>query len=196
MPLASARCRPMYTVAIHSQVDGKLQEVLFTEGQRVKKGDVLAKIDPRLFQAALDQAKAKKAQDEAQLIAAEKDLVRSKTLAQNDYGSQQTGRPEPGQGRSAQGLDRRRRRRDRNRADPARLHLHHGAQRRARRHPARRPWKHRACLRPARHRQPGADAALRGDVHAAVAGALRRARGAWRAARCRSSPSTRRTARR
>jgi multidrug efflux pump subunit AcrA (membrane-fusion protein) len=46
------------TVAIHSQVDGKLQEVLFTEGQRVKKNDVLAKIDPRLFQAALDQAKA------------------------------------------------------------------------------------------------------------------------------------------
>jgi membrane fusion protein, multidrug efflux system len=50
-----------FTVGIHSQVDGKLQEVLFTEGQQVKKGDVLAKIDPRLFQAALDQAKAKKA---------------------------------------------------------------------------------------------------------------------------------------
>src|SRR5262249_14489343 len=43
----------LYTVAIHSQVDGKLQEVLFTEGQHVKKGDVLAKIDPRLFRAAL-----------------------------------------------------------------------------------------------------------------------------------------------
>ena len=77
------------TVAIHAQVDGKLQEVLFTEGQRVKQGDVLAKIDPRLFQAALDQAMAKKAQDQAQLIAAEKDLVRSKTLAQKDFGSQQ-----------------------------------------------------------------------------------------------------------
>ena len=38
-----------FTVGIHSQVDGKLQEVLFTEGQRVKQGDVLAKIDPRLF---------------------------------------------------------------------------------------------------------------------------------------------------
>ena len=59
-----------FTVGIHSQVDGKLQDVLFTEGQHVKKGDVLAKIDPRLFQAALDQAKAKKAQDEAQLIGA------------------------------------------------------------------------------------------------------------------------------
>ena len=77
------------TVRIHTQVDGKLQEVLFTEGQHVKKGDVLAKIDPRLFQAALDQAKAKKAQDAAMLIAAEKDLVRSKSLASRDFGSQQ-----------------------------------------------------------------------------------------------------------
>jgi len=41
-----------FTIGIHSQVDGKLQGVLFTEGQQVKKGDVLAKIDPRLFQAS------------------------------------------------------------------------------------------------------------------------------------------------
>src|SRR5215831_15809790 len=78
-----------YTVKINSQVEGKLQEVLFTEGQRVKKGDVLAKLDPRLFQAALDQAKARKAQDQALLVAAEKDLARSKTLALRDYTSQQ-----------------------------------------------------------------------------------------------------------
>ena len=48
------------TVGIRPQVDGTLLEVLFTEGQDVKKGDVLAKIDPRLFKAALDQAKAKR----------------------------------------------------------------------------------------------------------------------------------------
>jgi membrane fusion protein, multidrug efflux system len=77
------------TIAIHSQVDGKLQEVLFTEGQHVKQGDVLAKIDPRLFQAALDQAKAKKAQDAAQLSTAEKDLARSKTLVLSNVTSQQ-----------------------------------------------------------------------------------------------------------
>jgi membrane fusion protein, multidrug efflux system len=70
-----------FTVGIHPQVDGKLQEVFFTEGQHVKKGDVLAKIDPRLYQAALDQAKAKKAQDEALLLAADKDLTRFKGLA-------------------------------------------------------------------------------------------------------------------
>ena len=69
-----------FTVAIRSQVDGKLQEVLFTEGQQVHKGDILAKIDPRLYQAALDQAKARWAQDEALLTAAKKDLIRFRTL--------------------------------------------------------------------------------------------------------------------
>jgi multidrug efflux system membrane fusion protein len=79
----------LVTVAIHSQVDGNLQQVLFTEGQRVKKGDVLAKIDPRLFQAALDQAKAKRAQDEAMLVAAEKDLVRFKALVAKNFETEQ-----------------------------------------------------------------------------------------------------------
>ena len=61
----------------------------FVEGQHVKKGDVLARIDPRLFQAALDQAKAKRAQDVAMLVAAEKDLVRARMLAERNAGSQQ-----------------------------------------------------------------------------------------------------------
>ena len=52
--------QPTLSVGIHSQVDGKLQEVLFTEGQHIKKGDVIAKIDPRLFKAALDQAQGEK----------------------------------------------------------------------------------------------------------------------------------------
>lgn len=77
------------TVAIRSQVDGKIQEVLFTEGQHVKKGDVLIKIDPRLYQAALDQAKAKKAQDEAQLVSAQKDLDRFSALVVKSFASQQ-----------------------------------------------------------------------------------------------------------
>jgi multidrug efflux system membrane fusion protein len=79
----------MLTIDIQAQVDGQLQQVMFTEGQQVKKGDELAKIDPRPFQAALDQAKAKRAQDAAALIAAEKDLVRSKTLSLKNFETQQ-----------------------------------------------------------------------------------------------------------
>ena len=77
------------TVAIHSQVDGKLQSVNFVEGQRVKAGDVLAVVDPRSFQAALDQAKAKKAQDEAQLVSDAKDLARFQDLVKKGAGTQQ-----------------------------------------------------------------------------------------------------------
>jgi multidrug efflux system membrane fusion protein len=81
--------QPILSVGIHSQVDGKLQEVPFTEGQHVKKGEVIARIDPRLFKAALDQAKAKKAEDRAQLGAAQKDLTRFKALATKSFETQQ-----------------------------------------------------------------------------------------------------------
>ena len=124
-----------FTVGIHSQVDGKLQEVLFTEGQHVKKGDVLAKIDPRLFQAALDQAKAKKAQDQAQLTSAEKDLARSKTLVLSNITSQQIvdqQQAKVDQFKASMAADEAAIQTAR---DPARLHHHHGAERRA----------HRAC---------------------------------------------------
>src|ERR1700719_2532726 len=59
--------RALNNVTVRSQVDGKLIKVNFTEGQDVQKGDVLGEIDPVLYQAAYDQAVAKKAQDEAQL---------------------------------------------------------------------------------------------------------------------------------
>jgi multidrug efflux system membrane fusion protein len=76
------------TVSIHSQLDGKLLDIAFTEGQRVKKGGVLAKIDPRLFQASVDQALGRIGQDEANLMAAEKDLGRAKTLVERNFESQ------------------------------------------------------------------------------------------------------------
>jgi|SoiMethySBSTD1v2_1073268.scaffolds.fasta_scaffold32987_2 membrane fusion protein, multidrug efflux system len=78
------------TVAVHSQIDGRLQSVNFVEGQEVHKGDTLAVIDPRALQAALNQAIAKKAQDEAQLIAAQKDLDRFKALLTKAAGTQQS----------------------------------------------------------------------------------------------------------
>jgi multidrug efflux system membrane fusion protein len=78
-----------FTVDIHAKVDGELQEVLFTEGQHVHKGDVLAKIDPRLYRAALDQTQARRAQDAATLNGAEKDLARAKGLALKSFDTQQ-----------------------------------------------------------------------------------------------------------
>jgi membrane fusion protein, multidrug efflux system len=78
-----------FTVGIRAQVDGKLEQVLFKEGDHVRKGDVLAKIDPRLYQAALDQAKAQKKQDEARVISTMKDLQRSRTLVGQAFETQQ-----------------------------------------------------------------------------------------------------------
>jgi len=73
--------RALNTVTVRSQVDGKLISVSYTEGQDVKRGYVLARIDPTTYQAQYDQAVAKKAQDEATLTNANIDLQRYSNLA-------------------------------------------------------------------------------------------------------------------
>jgi membrane fusion protein, multidrug efflux system len=81
--------RALNNVLVRSQVDGKLIAVNFTEGQDVKKGDVLAEIDPVIYKAQYDQAVAKKAQDEAQLANQRLDLARYQQLAASNAGSKQ-----------------------------------------------------------------------------------------------------------
>src|SRR5689334_529733 len=70
------------TVTVRSQVDGRLDQVLFKEGQQVRKGELLARIDPRPFQNQLKQAQGALARDKAQLEAAKVNLERFRQLAQ------------------------------------------------------------------------------------------------------------------
>lgn len=76
------------TVTVRTRVDGTINQIAFKEGQMVKEGDLIAQIDPRPFQAALDQANAKKAQDEASIANAQRDLERSTKLG--DFATKQT----------------------------------------------------------------------------------------------------------
>jgi membrane fusion protein, multidrug efflux system len=77
------------TVAMRAQVTGQLISVNFRQGQEVRQGDVLAQIDPAPFKAALDQAVARKADDQAQLVDAQKDFDRFTTLAKRSFETQQ-----------------------------------------------------------------------------------------------------------
>jgi multidrug efflux system membrane fusion protein len=81
--------QPLATITARAQVDGILVEVAYTEGQEVKRGDVLARIDPRTYQAAMAQAQAKQAQDQALLNNARLDLARYTELSRANGTSRQ-----------------------------------------------------------------------------------------------------------
>src|SRR5207253_6851030 len=82
---ATGTAEPVQTVSVQAQVTGVLTHVTFHEGDDVAAGQVLFEIDPRLFQAALDQAKAMLARDQAQHQAAELDAQRYAQLVKQDY---------------------------------------------------------------------------------------------------------------
>jgi multidrug efflux system membrane fusion protein len=81
--------QPYNTVTVRSRVDGQVVKIGFRQGQMVKEGDLLVQIDPRPYQAALDQAQAKKAQDEASLKNAKLDFQRYSMLVQQNSVSRQ-----------------------------------------------------------------------------------------------------------
>jgi multidrug efflux system membrane fusion protein len=82
--------QPFNTVTIKSRVDGQIVNVNFAEGQEIKAGTPLIQIDPRPFQAALDQALAQKEKDEAQLAGAQADLARYAQLVPSGYQTRQS----------------------------------------------------------------------------------------------------------
>ncbi len=159
------------TVVVRTRVDGQINKIAFKEGQFVKQGDILVEIDPRPFQAALDQAKAKKAQDEANLANANLDLQRytklgefatkQQTDTQRSTVAQLTAQIAADDGG------------DRQRPDPARLRHRQGADLRRRRPAPGRRRQYRQCRDPDRHRDHRPDRADRRDLHRARGSAAR-----------------------
>lgn len=81
--------KALNTVTVRAQVNGKIVEIDFGEGQDIRKGDVIARIDDAVYKAQLDQAVAKKAQDEALLAGAQRDLARYQLMVKSASGTQQ-----------------------------------------------------------------------------------------------------------
>ena len=178
--------RALNTVTVRAQVDGKLLNISFTEGQDVQKGYVLAKIDPTIYQAQYDQAVAKKAQDEATLANARLDLERYTRLAATNAINKQQLDTQKALVNQLEATVRF----DQAAIDNVRavlvLHRHRRADRRPHRHPAdrrRQPGEGVGHHRHRRHHPAAADLGVLQPAAAGAAGAQPRARGGRAAGR-------------
>ena len=153
------------TVVVRSQIQGQLTKITFTEGQTVKSGDTLAEIDPRPYQAQLDQMTANRDRDQAQLTNALADLDRyNQLLAKGDATTQlvDTQKAQVLQLQSAI-------KSDEALIEAAKvqlIHEAHLADRRRHRHAAGRYRQHHSPDGPERPRGRHADRADLGDLHA------------------------------
>ena len=104
-PRGIGTVQALQSVLVRARVDGTVEKIAFTEGQDVKPGDLLALIDPRPYQAAYDQAVAKRAADIAMLGNAKRDLARYADLAKSDFASPPKRRYAAGLGVAEHGHD-------------------------------------------------------------------------------------------
>ena len=84
-----ASVQPLNTVSVRARVDGQIEQAFFKQGEIVKQGDLLVRLDARPFKAALDQAQAKRTQDQATLDNSKRDLERYSQLAAKSFATEQ-----------------------------------------------------------------------------------------------------------
>src|SRR5262245_10997002 len=155
------------TVIVRSQIQGQITKINFSEGQAVKSGDLLAVIDPRPYQAQLDQATANRSRDEASAHECRGQSQTLHDIGQSGLGYAAAGRDPDRAGRATQRRDQGRRGGDRMGADATQLHAAHLAHRRRHRHTTDRYREHHPSHRPEWPRRGHAARADLDDLHAA-----------------------------
>ena len=171
-------------VQVHAQVTGTIDKIGFTEGQTVHPGSLIAQLDPRPFQAALQQAEAALARDNANLVADQANLGRYATLLKQGFATAQQVTDQTATVEWAASGHRRRQGSDLQCPDPARLHHDHLADQRRDRYQAGRYRQYRAAVLHHADRYDHADPADLGHIHAAAGRCARGAAGDGRRASC------------